>query len=130
MKRVPYLTTIILCIWCLSCSNREAKEKALKDLEMYQQNAADFKASVEGGQNRLRVLNEDLVIAQDQLNQVATFQFLRTAQEKEQQLRAATDRFLEVQEQIKDTEKMILASGDSLTSAQASIARSKEVLKD
>lgn len=90
----------------------------------------DFKAAVAGGQNRLRVLKEDLVIAQDKLNQVGNFQLLRTQQEKEQQLRATTDRVLEVQQKIKDTENMILAWSDSVARTEGRIANTKEILKE
>src|SRR5689334_21882075 len=72
-----------------SCSDKEKREKALKALEQSQQLKADFEAQVEGAKNRVNALEQQLAVAEDNINRVKEYQLLRTSDERDQQIKNA-----------------------------------------
>jgi len=113
-----------------SCNDKEKREKALKSLEQGQQLKIDFEAQVEGIKNRINALEQQLVVAEDNINRAKEYQLLRTVEERDQQLRNAVANKQKIEEEIEDTRLRQQALGDSLKAVDGRIQAAKDIIEN
>jgi|LakMenEpi03Aug12_release.lakeMendotaPanAssembly.Ray.scaffolds.fasta_scaffold1794706_1 predicted nucleic acid-binding Zn-ribbon protein len=113
-----------------SCSDKEKREKALKDLDATQQTLIDVNNEVSNLERELTKTIGELEVAKDDINQVKEFQLLRTEAEREQQIRNATEYKLKIEENIETIKSNIEYFKDSANRTEKKIAGLKEFLKN
>jgi len=121
---------LIILITLTSCSDKEKKEKALKDLDSTQQQLIDVKNKIYSLETQLTKNIGELEVAKDDMNQVKEFQLLRTESEREQQIRNATEYKLKVEENIENIKSNIVYYKESVLRTEMKIQRLKEFLKN
>ena len=129
MKRTLALLLLTFALMT-SCNDKEKREKALKSLEQGQQLKIDFEAQVEGIKNRINALEQQLVVAEDNINRAKEYQLLRTVEERDQQLRNAVANKQKIEEEIEDTRLRQQALGDSLKAVDGRIQAAKDIIEN
>jgi hypothetical protein len=124
--RAIYLLVLVLAC---ACSKREERERALHDLERIQQEQRESNELIERLKADLNSYALELEVAKDDLEQVKQFQFLRAEIEREQQIRDAKQRIIDVQKQIDNVSSRIRTLSDSVLHNQAEILRLKDLIK-
>lgn len=120
----------IILVSLTSCNDKEKREKALKDLDAAQQTLIDLNKEVSNLETMLTKNIGELEVAKDDMNQVKEFQLLRTEEEREQQIRNATEYKLKIEENIENIKSNIEYFKDSVSRTEMKIINLKEFLKN
>ena len=121
---------LIILLALTSCTDKEKRDKALKDLDATQQRLIEVNDEISSLETMLTENISELEVAKDDMNQVQEFQLLRTEDEREQQIRSATEYKLKVEENIENIKSNIQYFKDSVSRTEMQIERLKEFLKN
>lgn len=121
---------LLIVVALVSCSDKEKRAQALKDLDNAQAKLIEVKTTIEGLENKLTYNRNNLEVVKDDLNQVKEFQLLRTEAEREEQIRRATENIRIVETNISTLEGDIEYFEDSVLRTEMHIARLQEYLKN
>ena len=124
-----YVGLIILLV-LTSCTDKEKRDKALKDLDATQQRLIKVNNEISSLETMLTENISQLEVAKDDMNQVKEFQLLRSEAEREQQIRSATEYKLKIEENIENIKSNIQYFKDSVSRTEMQIGRLKEFLKN
>ena len=124
-----YVGLIILLV-LTSCTDKEKRDKALKDLDATQQRLIEVNNEISSLETMLTENISQLEVAKDDMNQVKEFQLLRSEAEREQQIRSATEYKLKIEENIENIKSNIQYFKDSVSRTEMQIGRLKEFLKN
>ena len=124
-----YVGLIILLV-LTSCTDKEKRDKALKDLDVTQQRLIEVNNEISSLETMLTENISQLEVAKDDMNQVKEFQLLRSEAEREQQIRSATEYKLKIEENIENIKSNIQYFKDSVSRTEMQIGRLKEFLKN
>ena len=127
MKKIALLCLLFLS---LSCNDRQKKEQALRQLEEAQQEIPKLKHAKEILAAEIVSLKAELELANDQLARTKEFHFLRTEEERDQQIRDAVEKIEQIEQSIKDDRTKINTIEESAQNAQNCIVSLKEILKN
>jgi hypothetical protein len=128
--RTIIISAIILAVIFCNCNNKAAKESALKTLELNQTNLIKYKQSIDTLNKVLKNYQVELEVAKDKVISAKDFKFLRTQDEREQDIRNATKNLQDIEDGIVKTNQEILMFGDSVTQIEARVKALKEILKN
>ena len=121
---------LIILLALTSCTDKEKRDKALKDLDATQQRLIEVNDEISSLETMLTENISELEVAKDDMNQVQEFQLLRTEDEREQQIRSATEYKLKVEENIENIKSNIQYFKDSVSRTEMQIERLKEFCKN
>jgi hypothetical protein len=121
------ITTVLVAF---SCSDKEKREKALRDLDLTQQTLLEVKGKITSYQEQLNSTILELEVYKDDLNQVKQFQFMRTESDREKQIRQATQNILTTEENIRILNSNIEILKDSVFKTELQISRLQDYLKN
>lgn len=126
---VTSLSIFLVFVVSFACSNREERDRALRDLERKQQELLHNRKVIEQLRSTLNSSILELEVAKDDLQQVKQFQLMRTESEREQQIKDATQRILDIQKYIEQVSSRLQTVGDSVLYNEGEIMRLKELIK-
>lgn len=125
-----FYTALLACLILTSCSDKEKREKALKDLDATQQQLNEVQNEILSLETSLKENIGELEVAKDDLNQVKEFELLRTESEREQNIRNATAYILGIETNIENIKSNIEFYKDSVRRTELKIESLKEYLKN
>lgn len=109
---------------------RAEKGKALQDLDNYQKKLAEYSKAINYGNDFLEKMTAKVEVAKDEIEYAKTPQFLRTHEEREQDINNASLNKIKLEKNIGKLKGLLKAYNDSLNSINNSILRIKEFLKN
>ena len=130
MKKVLLLLCSFLVLVLFSCNNRAARESNLKDLESNQNRLSQFKQDIEKLSSDIKNAQVDLEVAKDNLDNAKIPKFLRTPEEREDDIRNATKAIQQIESTITNANQKIIVLNDSVSQTETRISNLKEVLKN
>lgn len=126
-KIIPVIAFIFLSA---SCDTRQKREQALKDLDRIQEQLLKVNQHIADLENEVVRMTGELEVAKDDINQVKEFQLLRTEEEREEQIRKATEYRIRIEERIEEIKRQANAMRDSASRTESKIEGLKEFLKN
>jgi hypothetical protein len=128
MKKI--IAPLLIITLVIACNNRNNREYALKDLEVKQKVLTEMNQQVEElNMQNIKMIGE-LEVAIDRIDQAKQFQFLRTENEREQQIRKASEYKLSIEQNIENLKKQLIELQDSVKQTEIKIEEIKEFLKN
>jgi hypothetical protein len=124
------LLALIILVTVFGCSDKEKREKALRDLDRSQQTLVEVKDQITSFQEQLNKTVVELEVYKDDLNQVKQFQLMRTESDREKQIRQATQNILTAKENIEILNSNIKILTDSVFRTEMQISRLQNYLKN
>lgn len=114
----------------IACDTRQKRDQALKELDQTQEQLVKVNKQITDLENEKVKMTAELEVAKDDMNQVKEFQLLRTEEEREEQIRKATEYGIRIEERIEEIKRQADAMRDSARRTESKIERLKEFLKN
>lgn len=128
MKKVYISIAAVLILY--SCGNSEKKEQALRDLDDAQQTLVSIKVELSKYDSLLTQNIAELEVAKDKAEHTKDFHFLRTEQEREDEIKNATEYKLKIEKNIENIKTNIQFFQDSAQRTEIKIQQLNEFLKN
>jgi len=119
---------LIIAIFSFSCSHRAERESALNQLEKSQDKLQFYKTEVVKLTRRVDSCKIEFEVAKDRIARAKEFQFLRTSQERENEIRRKNEDVLNLEQTIESAKNELQSTYDSISINEKKILALREII--